>query len=120
MAVPTSEIKPRSGMKGKAVHIIHVYEDFLWSMGDKSEPPEMQDISDDGYEEEEEEEEDKPEAATNKDEAPAAATKETHLTDEKEEPNTKQLSTDGRLIKKQQQVILSCLLTEFYLFYDRD
>ncbi|KAG2231959.1 hypothetical protein INT48_001268 [Thamnidium elegans] len=32
MTVPTSEIKPRSGMKGKAVNIIHVYEDYLWSM----------------------------------------------------------------------------------------
>ena len=57
MAVPTSEIRPRSGMKGKAVHIIHVYEDFLWAMGDKSEPPELESISDDEYEEEEEEEE---------------------------------------------------------------
>lgn len=53
MAVSTSEIKPRSGMKGKAVHIIHVYEDYLWSMGDKSGPPEHLDISDDEYEEEE-------------------------------------------------------------------
>lgn len=51
MALPTSEIKPRSGMKGKAVHIIHVYEDYLWSMGDKSGPPELLDISDDEYEE---------------------------------------------------------------------
>ncbi|KAF1805774.1 hypothetical protein V8B55DRAFT_1488876 [Mucor lusitanicus] len=57
MAVPTSEIRPRSGMKGKAVHIIHVYEDFLWAMGDKSGPPELESISDDEYEEEEAEEE---------------------------------------------------------------
>ncbi|GAN03392.1 eukaryotic translation initiation factor SUI1 family protein [Mucor ambiguus] len=57
MAVPTSEIRPRSGMKGKAVHIIHVYEDFLWAMGDKSGPPELESISDDEYEEEEVEDE---------------------------------------------------------------
>jgi translation initiation factor 2D len=56
MAVPTSDIKVRSGMKGKAVHIIHVYEDYLWAMGDKSGPPDLQDISDDEYEEEETEE----------------------------------------------------------------
>ncbi|KAL9558325.1 hypothetical protein MBANPS3_000948 [Mucor bainieri] len=56
MAVPTSEIRPRSGMKGKAVHIIHVYEDYLWAMGDKSGPPELESISDDEYEEEEVEE----------------------------------------------------------------
>ncbi|KAI7891532.1 uncharacterized protein EV154DRAFT_464103 [Mucor mucedo] len=53
MALSTSEIKPRSGMKGKAVHIIHVFEDYLWSMGDKSGPPELLDISDDEYEEDE-------------------------------------------------------------------
>jgi translation initiation factor 2D len=51
MALPTTEIKPRSGMKGKAVHIIHVFKDFLWEMGDKSEPPEALDVSDDEYEE---------------------------------------------------------------------
>ncbi|KAI7867020.1 hypothetical protein BDF14DRAFT_1882133 [Spinellus fusiger] len=39
MALPTSQIKPRSGMKGKAVHILHVYQDHLWAMGDKSDPP---------------------------------------------------------------------------------
>lgn len=54
MALPTSEIRPRSGMKGKAVHVIHVYEDYLWSMGDKSTPPEFEGVSDDEYEEEEE------------------------------------------------------------------
>lgn len=58
MALPTSDIKPRSGMKGKAVHIIHVHEDFLWAMGDKSGPSELESISDDEYEEEEDEEED--------------------------------------------------------------
>ncbi|KAL0075733.1 hypothetical protein J3Q64DRAFT_1769015 [Phycomyces blakesleeanus] len=52
MALPTSEIKPRSGMKGKAVHIIHVYQDYLWTMGDKSDPPDMRSISDDEYESE--------------------------------------------------------------------
>ncbi|KAI9275983.1 hypothetical protein BY458DRAFT_489044 [Sporodiniella umbellata] len=46
MALPTSEIKPRSGMKGKAVHILHVFQDCLWSMGDKSEPPEIPQDSD--------------------------------------------------------------------------
>ena len=51
MASPTSEIRVRSGMKGKAVHIIHVYKDFLWAMGDKSDPPQVVDISGDGDEE---------------------------------------------------------------------
>lgn len=36
-------------MKGKAVIILHVYNDFLWAMGDKSGPPELKDISDDEY-----------------------------------------------------------------------
>ncbi|KAG0177515.1 hypothetical protein DFQ29_004745 [Apophysomyces sp. BC1021] len=56
MALPTSEIRPRSGMKGKAVHIIHVYHDHLWAMGDKSEPSEFYDMSDDEYQEEEKDE----------------------------------------------------------------
>ncbi|RCI04594.1 hypothetical protein CU098_011374 [Rhizopus stolonifer] len=64
MAVPTSGIKPRSGMKGKAVHIIHVYQDFLWSMGDKSDPPQLEHMSDDEYEEEEGEEKGTVEKAT--------------------------------------------------------
>lgn len=62
MVVPTSDIKVRSGMKGKAVHIIHAYEDYLWAMGDKSGPPELQDISDDEYEEDEAEEDTSEEA----------------------------------------------------------
>ncbi|KAF7727001.1 hypothetical protein EC973_008114 [Apophysomyces ossiformis] len=57
MALPTSEIRPRSGMKGKAVHVIHVYHDYLWAMGDKSEPAEFQNTSDDeSYQEDETEE----------------------------------------------------------------
>ncbi|KAI8991996.1 hypothetical protein BDF20DRAFT_847680 [Mycotypha africana] len=56
MALPTSDIKPRSGMKGKAVHIIHVYEDYLWAMGDKSAPPELKKVEDDGTDGEGEEE----------------------------------------------------------------
>ncbi|KAI8096873.1 uncharacterized protein BX664DRAFT_377996 [Halteromyces radiatus] len=55
MAISSSDIKVRSGMKGKAVYVLHVYHDFLWAMGDKSEPPEMKDISDDEYMEEEDE-----------------------------------------------------------------
>ncbi|ORX50552.1 hypothetical protein DM01DRAFT_1096375 [Hesseltinella vesiculosa] len=39
MALPSADIKVRSGMKGKAVLILHVYHDSLWSMGDKTEPP---------------------------------------------------------------------------------
>lgn len=49
MATPSANIKVRSGMKGKAVIILHVYNDFLWAMGDKSDPPELKDISDDEY-----------------------------------------------------------------------
>ncbi|KAI8145920.1 hypothetical protein BJV82DRAFT_602744 [Fennellomyces sp. T-0311] len=51
MALPTSEIRVRSGMKGKAVHLVHVYRDYLWAMGDKSDPPEAVDISDDADDE---------------------------------------------------------------------
>ncbi|CAO0798618.1 unnamed protein product [Mucor circinelloides] len=101
MAVPTSEIRPRSGMKGKAVHIIHVYEDFLWAMGDKSGPPELESISDDEYEEEEEEEEEtaeeeqdqKPSESEQLNETNALAQKmeETSITDTKS--TAKQLTT---------------------------
>jgi translation initiation factor 2D len=95
MALPTSDIRPRSGMKGKAVHIIHVYEDFLWSMGDKSEPPEMQDISDDEYEEEGDGENNE---AVNKEEAPVATEAEgAKEVKEQEESNIKHLSTNGKL-----------------------
>jgi translation initiation factor 2D len=103
MSVPTSEIKPRSGMKGKAVHIIHVYEDFLWAMGDKSEPPELQDVSDDEYEEEEASEEN-PEIA-NTEEPPTNATattnEETEIPEKSEQTTSvKQLSTNGILNSK--------------------
>ena len=54
MALASKDIKVRSGMKGKAVHLIHVYHDALWAMGDKSDPPEMKALSDDEYEEEDE------------------------------------------------------------------
>lgn len=57
MALSTSEIRPRSGMKGKAVHIIHVYQDYLWKLLDKSDPPELEHLSDGEYEDDEEEEE---------------------------------------------------------------
>lgn len=103
MAVPTSEIRPRSGMKGKAVHIIHVYEDFLWAMGDKSGPSELESISDDEYEEEEEEEEEtaeeeqdqKPSESEQLNETNALAQKmeETSITDTKS--TAKQLTTTG-------------------------
>jgi translation initiation factor 2D len=86
MAAPSSEIKVRSGMKGKAVHIIHVYEDYLWAMGDKSGPPELQDISDDEYEEEEEAEEVAPEEEK---EAPIVQTS----TASNQEEQKKQLTT---------------------------
>lgn len=93
MSVPTSEIKPRSGMKGKAVHIIHVYEDFLWAMGDKSEPPELQDISDDEYEEEEVEEETS--EIANKQE-PSSVNEKTIAPEQQDQANsTKQLTTNG-------------------------
>jgi translation initiation factor 2D len=52
MVLPTSDIKPRSGMKGKAVHIIHVYQDYLWTMGDKSEPPQLSQELDESDDEE--------------------------------------------------------------------
>lgn len=101
MALPTSDIKPRSGMKGKAVHIIHVHEDFLWAMGDKSGPPELESISDDEYEEEEDEE--------GEEEQEHGQSKDTNVITEKMEEisiatptapataNSKQLTTNGNL-----------------------
>jgi translation initiation factor 2D len=44
MAIDTAKIKVRQGMKGKAVNLIHVYQDFLWALGDKSNPPEIDSI----------------------------------------------------------------------------
>lgn len=89
MALPTSEIKPRSGMKGKAVHIIHVYEDYLWSMGDKSGPPELLDISDDEYEEDEDVQDIKP-----------ATTAEQQVEIVTEQPSAQKLSTNGKCIER--------------------
>lgn len=104
MAVPTSEIKPRSGMKGKAVHIIHVYKDYLWSMGDKSEPLELQNISDDEYEEEEEEKEEEKVEKESRDQTPVTQEKKT--VEQKVETKTKQLSTNGKTICKSLLIIL--------------
>lgn len=94
MATPTSEIKPRSGMKGKAVRIIHVYEDYLWAMGDKSEPPEMHDVSDDEYVEEEEV--DETNAENNSTKEPSEV--ETKAVEESEDKATVvHLSTNGKV-----------------------
>lgn len=94
MTVPTSEIKPRSGMKGKAVNIIHVYEDYLWSMGEKTEPPELQSISDDEYEEEEE---DNVETipSSSKNDNDTLKTEESKPADQVVETKSKELSTNG-------------------------
>ncbi|KAI7857575.1 hypothetical protein BDC45DRAFT_500145 [Circinella umbellata] len=85
MTLPTSEIRVRSGMKGKAVHIIHVYRDFLWAMGDKSDPPEIVDISGDGGEEytddEEGQENNKENVSQNHSSTSTASTKETSTAD---------------------------------------
>jgi translation initiation factor 2D len=57
MAVDTAKITVRSGMKGKAVNLIHVYQDFLWALGDKSDPPNLEALgsAEDGDSEEEDE-----------------------------------------------------------------
>ncbi|CAG8499489.1 1785_t:CDS:10 [Dentiscutata heterogama] len=44
MCVSTNTLKPGSVKKGIAVQIIHIYQDHLWSMGDKSQPPEDEDV----------------------------------------------------------------------------
>lgn len=101
MATPTSEIKPRSGMKGKAVRIIHVYEDFLWAMGDKSEPPEIHDVSDDEYVEEEEADEENTENNSTKVPAAPTANVETKAPEKSEEKaNIVHLSTNGKVSEK--------------------
>lgn len=94
MTVSTSEIIPRSGMKGKAVNIIHVYEDYLWSMGEKTEPPELQTISDDEYEEEEEDNvESTP--SPSKDDNDTPKTEGSKSADQVVETKSKELSTNG-------------------------
>ena len=96
MVLPTSDITPRAGMKGKAVHIIHVYEDFLWAMGDKSEPPELQNVSDD----DDEYEEDEAEETVKSDDLPPVTTEESKVPEPKDEnaesTPVKQLSTEGK------------------------
>src|SRR4051812_16249685 len=44
MNVSTKSLKPGSTRKGVAVNIIHVFGDYLWSMGDRSNPPEFSDV----------------------------------------------------------------------------
>ncbi|KAF0384649.1 eukaryotic translation initiation factor SUI1 family protein [Gigaspora margarita] len=44
MCVPTNTLKPGSVKKGIAVQIIHIHQDHLWSMGDKSQPPEDEEV----------------------------------------------------------------------------
>ncbi|KAI8070209.1 hypothetical protein BDF21DRAFT_344872 [Thamnidium elegans] len=94
MTVPTSEIKPRSGMKGKAVNIIHVYEDYLWSMGEKTEPPELQTISDDEYEEEEDEDHGESTPSPSKNDNNTPKTEESKPAEQLVETKSKQLSTN--------------------------
>ncbi|KAI8989353.1 hypothetical protein BDB01DRAFT_718788 [Pilobolus umbonatus] len=56
MAIASDNIKVRAGMKGKAVHIIHVYKDFLWALGTKAEPAEIEEITNNVSEEDQEQE----------------------------------------------------------------
>ncbi|KAK9765591.1 hypothetical protein K7432_005952 [Basidiobolus ranarum] len=71
MAVDTSEIPISGPRKGKGVYILHVYRDYLWSHGDKSDPPEFKaleavsdgemEMNDEGAETRQEVPEEKPE-----------------------------------------------------------
>ncbi|KAI8390842.1 uncharacterized protein BYT42DRAFT_554517 [Radiomyces spectabilis] len=100
MALPSKDIKVRSGMKGKAVHIIHVFHDYLWSMGDKSEPPELQVGSESDTDEEEEDGQENPSSAQDDMEsapvpAPVAAVQENEdAQEESTESSTVQLTTN--------------------------
>lgn len=96
MVLPTRDIVPRSGMKGKAVHLLHVYRDYLWAMGDKSDPPDMKDMSEDEDEEEDEEQDDdnhRAQEPTESSTSPDAA-EEPHTV--AEERDRKKLSTSGK------------------------
>ncbi|XP_023278572.1 eukaryotic translation initiation factor 2D [Seriola lalandi dorsalis] len=71
-AVSSAEMHS-SGMKGRGVCVVHTYMDNLWAFGDKSVPPSLPDIENDGQrvngdefetDEEEEEEEEKEEVET--------------------------------------------------------
>ncbi|CAG8510747.1 10386_t:CDS:10, partial [Funneliformis caledonium] len=44
MNISTKLLKPGSTRKGVAVIIFHVFGDYLWSMGDRSSPPELSDV----------------------------------------------------------------------------
>ncbi len=79
-------------MKGKAVHIIHVYQDYLWTMGDKSEPPQLSQELDESDDEEGVDEEVKEEIVNEKEQEE----KEEKLVEQ--EP-VKQLSIEGKKSK---------------------
>ncbi|RUS22292.1 hypothetical protein BC937DRAFT_89765 [Endogone sp. FLAS-F59071] len=53
IAIATSKLTPLSNLKGKAVHIIHVYKDHLWAMGTKADPPDLTEMPVQGELEEE-------------------------------------------------------------------
>ncbi|CAI2174757.1 14940_t:CDS:10, partial [Funneliformis geosporum] len=44
MNISTKLLKPGSTRKGVAVNILHVFGDYLWSMGDQSSPPELSNV----------------------------------------------------------------------------
>src|SRR5438874_7072205 len=41
MKIETSSLERGSTKKGLAVQVIHMYKDYLWDMGDKSLPPDL-------------------------------------------------------------------------------
>ncbi|CAG8609675.1 1445_t:CDS:10 [Racocetra persica] len=57
MCVPTNTLERGSVKKGIAVQIIHIYRDHLWSMGDKSQPPEDEEVKTDSISQGQESEE---------------------------------------------------------------
>ncbi|KAJ3005789.1 Eukaryotic translation initiation factor 2D [Thoreauomyces humboldtii] len=44
MAVSAADIGKNSELRGKAVHVLHTFGDKLWEHGDRSEPPEMEEM----------------------------------------------------------------------------
>ena len=102
MALATSEIRLRSGMKGKAVHIIHVYKDYLWAMGEKSDPPDTHGALNDEVGEEDEDEDGEGDKVDEKDKEHEEMEHENqaNIVEESTEPMTpvkKSLNTDGKL-----------------------
>uniref|UniRef100_A0A3B4UML8 Eukaryotic translation initiation factor 2D n=1 Tax=Seriola dumerili TaxID=41447 RepID=A0A3B4UML8_SERDU len=134
-AVSSAEMHS-SGMKGRGVCVVHTYMDNLWAFGDKSVPPSLPDIENDGQgvngdecetDEEEEEEEEKEEVETCVEEERSAGEmvtdqvcsgiEELSLAEQKEEEGEKgnEEEEENQDDQKTPQEIMDALLVQCFL-----